>query len=159
MELVLFVGLQASGKSGFYRERFAATHALVSKDLLRHARDRELRQRQLVAEALSAGRSVVVDNTNPRAADRAPLVALGRAAGARVVAYAFDSSLQECLARNAGREGRARVPKAALFVTVRKLEWPSPAEGFDAVYSVRVEPPPGFRVEEWQGPRQRATAP
>jgi hypothetical protein len=27
--------LQASGKSTFYKQRFAATHALVSKDLLR----------------------------------------------------------------------------------------------------------------------------
>ena len=30
-ELIVFVGLQASGKSTFFRERFAATHDLVSK--------------------------------------------------------------------------------------------------------------------------------
>ncbi len=35
-ELVIFVGLQASGKSTFFRERFATTHELVSKDLLRN---------------------------------------------------------------------------------------------------------------------------
>ena len=36
LELVIFVGLQASGKSTFFRERFATTHELVSKDLLRN---------------------------------------------------------------------------------------------------------------------------
>jgi predicted kinase len=32
MELVVFIGLPASGKSSFYRQRFSSTHALVSKD-------------------------------------------------------------------------------------------------------------------------------
>ena len=32
LELVLFIGLQAAGKSSFYRTRFAGSHALVSKD-------------------------------------------------------------------------------------------------------------------------------
>jgi len=36
MELIIFMGLQASGKSTFYRSRFAATHAYVSKDMLRN---------------------------------------------------------------------------------------------------------------------------
>ncbi|WP_207955865.1 AAA family ATPase [Rubrobacter marinus] len=60
------MGLQASGKSTFYRERLAGTHAHVSKDLFRHNKDRNRRQAQLVREALRSGRSVVVDNTNPR---------------------------------------------------------------------------------------------
>jgi len=34
LELVIFIGLQATGKSTFYRARFAATHVLVSKDLM-----------------------------------------------------------------------------------------------------------------------------
>jgi len=57
VELILFIGLQGSGKSSFYRERFAGTHVLVSKDLWPHARRREARQRRLISEALAAGRS------------------------------------------------------------------------------------------------------
>ena len=34
LELVLLVGLQASGKSTFRRERLDATHVVVSKDLI-----------------------------------------------------------------------------------------------------------------------------
>ena len=35
MEAIVFVGIQASGKSTFYRERFFATHVRISLDLLR----------------------------------------------------------------------------------------------------------------------------
>jgi predicted kinase len=90
MELVIFIGLQASGKSSFRRERLAA-HVCVSKDDWPNAKRRDDRQRRLVAEALSAGRSVVMDNTNARRADRAPLIALGREAGAEVVSFFWFS--------------------------------------------------------------------
>lgn len=76
MELVVFVGLQASGKSTFFRERFAATHEHVSKDLFRNNRNRDRRQRQLIEAALAAGSPVVVDNTNPTPEDRRPLEAV-----------------------------------------------------------------------------------
>jgi predicted kinase len=49
MELAILVGLQASGKSSFYRARFAATHELVSKDLLRNNSKPERRQRRAIA--------------------------------------------------------------------------------------------------------------
>ena len=48
MELIILVGLQAAGKSSFYRARFADTHALVSKDLLGNARGRQGRQMALI---------------------------------------------------------------------------------------------------------------
>jgi hypothetical protein len=35
MQLVLFVGVQASGKSTFFRQRFAETHLRLSLDVLR----------------------------------------------------------------------------------------------------------------------------
>ena len=137
-QLVIFVGLQASGKSTFFLGRFAATHEHVSKDLLRNNRDRNRRQGQLIEAALRAGRSVVVDNTNPTAEDRRPLVELGRQFGAGVVGYYFDSGVRDCLARNARREGRARVPDVAVFATAKRLVPPSRNEGFDELYRVRL---------------------
>jgi predicted kinase len=47
-EVVIFVGLQASGKSSFFRERFAATHEQVSKDLFRNNKNRNRSQAQLL---------------------------------------------------------------------------------------------------------------
>jgi len=163
MELVSLIGLQASGKSTFAAERFAATHVHVSKDRLRNNARPERRQRELVAEALAAGRSVAVDNTNPAAEDRAALIALGREYGARVVGYYFTPAVKGSLARNARREGRARVADVAIFATRKRLVLPSYVEGFDALYAVRIVDEEGggagegvsegakrFEVSEWR---------
>ncbi|QDE92530.1 kinase [Myxococcus xanthus] len=149
MDLVLFVGLQGSGKSSLYRQRFAATHVHVSKDLWPHAVRKEARQRRYIAEALAAGRPVVVDNTNPSADVRAPLIALGREYQARIIGYYFASKLEDCLARNALREGRARVPEVALRATVKQLERPQREEGFDALFYVTLDADGGIRVQPW----------
>jgi len=132
-ELIIFVGLQASGKSTYYHTHFAATHVHVSKDLMANARDRETKQRQMIEAALAAGRSVVVDNTNPTPAARAPLIEIGRRRGARVEAYYFETTVQDAVARNRLREGKARVPDVAIFVTAKKLVAPTFTEGFDEV--------------------------
>jgi predicted kinase len=137
-ELVLFVGLQGSGKSSFYRARFAGTHDLVSKDRFPNNRNPARRHHQLIEEALAAGRSVVVDNTNPTAQERAELIALARSFGAAVVGYYFESRLADCLERNRRRQGKERVPDVALYATRKRLCRPSPAEGFDRLYYVRL---------------------
>src|SRR5262245_26773954 len=152
-ELVIFVGLQASGKSSFYRARFAATHELVSKDRFPNNRHPARRQRQLIEAALAAGRPVVVDNTNPTAEERQELVALAHAHGARAVGYYFASRMEECLERNRAREGKARVPDVALFATRKRLVPPSPAEGFDQLFFVRLQGEAGFEVQAWEEAR------
>jgi predicted kinase len=156
VELVVFIGLQASGKSSFYEARLAQTHERVSKDRFRNNRNPERRQRQLVEAALAQGRSVVVDNTNPTVADRAALVALGRAAGARLVGYYFASTVAGSLERNARREGKARVPDVAIFTVAKYLQRPSRAEGFDELFYVRIDsatlgdPTARFVVADWE---------
>lgn len=151
MELVLFVGLQASGKSSFYRARLAATHELVSKDLMPNNPRPERRQRELIEAALARGTSVVVDNTNPTAAVRAPLIALGHSFGAEVVGYFFDTPLGVCLARNRQREGRARVPDIALFATRKTLRPPTLDEGFDRLFRVSLTDAGEYVVEARSG--------
>jgi predicted kinase len=139
VELVVLIGLPGAGKSTFHRERFAASHVHASLDLLRNARRRVAREHELVRESLCEGRSVVVDDTNVRRSVRAALVAIGREHGARVVAYYFDESARDCLARNRAREGRARVPDVAVFAKAKRLERPTLDEGFDAIFRVRVQ--------------------
>jgi predicted kinase len=51
VELVVFVGLQASGKSTFFRERFAESHQHVSKDLFPNNRNKNRRQEHLLRAA------------------------------------------------------------------------------------------------------------
>ncbi len=146
LDLVVLAGLQGAGKSSFFRARFAATHAHVSKDLFPSARDKRRRQRELVHAAAAAGLSVAVDDTNPRREDRALLVELARALGMRPVLYWFPPDVRASLARNAGRSGRAQVPRVAIFATAKRLEAPEAAEGFDRVYEVRAAPEGAFLV-------------
>ena len=54
VELVIFVGMQAAGKSTWYATHLAATHVHVSKDLMKNVRDRDAHQ--LVAAFLDRGR-------------------------------------------------------------------------------------------------------
>jgi predicted kinase len=138
VELVVFSGLQASGKTSYFRSRFAASHVHVSKDAWPNARNRERRQQRLIAEALGRGESVVVDNTNPSPVERRPLVELGRLAGARVIAYCFVSTVDEALARNAARAGRARVADVGIFTVAGRLVAPTADEGFDERFEVRI---------------------
>ncbi len=137
-ECVLLAGLPGGGKTTFYRRYFAATHRHLSKDLWPNATGREARQRRLLEEALAAGESVVVDNTNPAIADRAALIAIAHAAGARVVGYFFDLTTRQAVARNAGRAGREKVPNVAIFTCAKRLEPPTLAEGFDQLFRVVV---------------------
>jgi predicted kinase len=138
-QLAILVGLPGAGKTTFYRQRLAADHAHVSKDLMKSASRKGARQLEQIDTELRAGRSVAVDNTNARAADRAPLIAAGRAHGARVVGYYLDTAAAQCAVRNRTREGRERVPDVAIYVTARRLERPARSEGFHELYRVRAE--------------------
>jgi predicted kinase len=152
MELAILIGLPASGKTTFFRQRLAATHVQVSKDLLRRGRQRSGRERERIGEALRAGRSVAVDNTNPTATERGRLIELGRAHGARIVGYFFDVERREALVRNRRREGAERVPDVAIHAAAKRLEPPSVTEGFDELYAVRIGGEGEFQITRLAGP-------
>ena len=62
--------------------------------------------------------------------------------GARVVAYYFETTVKDAVARNRKREGKARVPDVALFVSAKKMVPPGVAEGFDEVRVIAPIPSP-----------------
>ena len=138
MECVILIGLPASGKTTFFRQRFAGTHDHISKDLLRNNRKSQRRQEHLIAESLASGRSVVVDNTNPSAVVRAPLIAIARKHGAQVSGYLFLTEAGDALRRNRARQGSERVPDVAIFTVRKLLQPPSTAEGFDRLFTVKM---------------------
>ena len=143
MEAIVLCGVQGSGKTTLYRDRFLATHVRVSMDLLR-TRGREA---AFVALCLETRQPFVVDNTNPTPADRRRYVEPARAAGFRVVGYLVEVDPAEALGRNAEREGRARVPAAGVAGTARRLLRPAPEEGFDELWHATAAPGGGWRVE------------
>jgi predicted kinase len=144
VEAVIFVGVQGSGKSTFYRERFFDTHVRINLDMLRTRHREEL----LFAACLAAKQPFVIDNTNPTAADRARYVGAAREAGFRVIAYFFETSLQDAIRRNNQRTGKQKVPVPAIAGTIRKLQFPTSEEGFDAVYRVSISSDGAFVVSQ-----------
>ena len=132
MEAVLFIGLQGSGKSTFYQQRFAATHVRINLDTLK-TRAREL---ALLEECIAKKQNFVVDNTNPTAAERARYIHPAKAAGYKVTAYYFDVDAKDCLARNAQRTGSARIHPAAIYSTRKRLQPPTLDESFDTIHKV-----------------------
>lgn len=104
------------------------------------ASSKDRKQEKQIADALAAGKSVVVDNTNPTPAARAPLIALGRRHGARIIAYFFETNVRTSIMRNRGRTGKERVPDVAIFATQKKLVPPALEEGFDEVHVISATP-------------------
>ena len=147
LECVLLIGLPASGKTTFYRRHFAETHEHLSKDLWPNVSNKDRRQAELMRQALSTGHSVVIDNTNTALADRAPVIAIARQYGARVIGYYLATTTREAVGRNRGREGKARVPDVAIFARAKRLVVPSAQEGFDELYSVTIESNGDFTLQ------------
>ena len=143
---MIFVGLPASGKTTFYERRFSATHRHISKDHWPKAARKDEKQSESIRAALAAGQPVVVDNTNPAPADRAPIVTLARRFGARVIGYYFTASTREAIGRNRGREGTQRVPDVAIFTRAKRMVVPAWSEGFDELYRVAIGADGAFEV-------------
>ncbi len=135
---MILVGLPGAGKTTFYRQRLPQDYEHISKDLSPHARHRQSRQDILLGAALSAGRSVIVDNTNITKEERAAIIAVARRHGARVIGHYIEATTREAVARNELREGRAKVPKVAIFAFAKRLTPPAIEEGFDELFRWRV---------------------
>ena len=146
MQAIIFCGIQATGKSTFYKQRFFNSHIRISMDLLR-TRNREQR---LLALCLDTQARFVVDNTNPTVAERGRYIEPAKQAGYHIVGYFFHSAAQPALARNRERAAPERVPDRGILGTRARLELPTYAEGFDELHYVRIGPAGTFMVEPWQ---------
>jgi predicted kinase len=133
MECVIFVGIQGSGKSGFFKSEFADTHVRINRDMLR-TRNREA---QFFELCLTSGQQCVIDNTNPTVEERARFIGPAKQRGFRLVGYFFDVPTREALARNAARPEKQRVPVPGIFATAKRMKPPTLSEGFDALFRVR----------------------
>ena len=142
MEAIVLCGVQASGKTTLYRDRFLATHVRISMDLLRS----RAREAAFLKLCLETHQPFVVDNTNPTPAERRRYVEPARAAGFRVIGYLVEIDAAVALARNASRAGRARVSERGVLGTAKRFVRPTPTEGFDELWHATAAPD-GWRIE------------
>lgn len=132
MECIIFTGIQASGKSTFYKEHFFNTHIRINLDMLR-TRNRE---NIYLAASIKAMQPFVVDNTNPTIDDRKKYIDLAKEHKFKVIGYSFESDYDLSTLRNELRIGKEKVPEVAIKSTLKKLQKPSYSEGFDELFLV-----------------------
>ncbi|WP_347156918.1 AAA family ATPase [Pontibacter chitinilyticus] len=139
MQAIIFCGIQASGKSSFYKAHFFDTHVRISQDLLRTHH----RERLFLQACLATQMRYVVDKTNATIEKRHLYMKQAKAAGYEVIGYFFDTDIKSALQRNSRRSGKAVIPERGIFGTLKKLQPPTLAEGFDQLYTVRLLPNEG----------------
>jgi predicted kinase len=145
MEAVIFIGIQATGKSTFFKQRFFQTHIRLNMDMLR-TRHREA---ILLRACLEAKQPFVVDNTNPSIEERIRYILPAKAHHFRVVGYYFQSNIVDALARNAARPEKERIPEKGIRAAYKRLQLPSRSEGFDQLYYVKMAEAGEILVQEW----------
>lgn len=123
-EMIIFIGIQASGKTTFYHEQLAQyTH--ISLDVL-HTRNRE---RLALEECFASGKSMVIDNTNPTTADRARYISKAKENGYHITQKGINyNDLPNWQKRGIGvyfqdnvKEGYNPVTKETMQTTRREL--------------------------------------
>lgn len=145
MHAVIFCGIQATGKTRFYADRFLLTHVHLSLDILK-TRSRE---EAFLQTCISTRQALVIDNTNPTKAERMAYIERLKSSGFKVTGYYFQSKIAEAIARNETREGKACVPVKGILNTYAKLEMPALEEGYDELFYVSMKDK-SFEISSWE---------
>ncbi len=130
---VIFIGIQGSGKTTFYKKYFA-DFAHVNLDTFK----KRSKERKFFNACIEEEKSFVVDNTNPTKFDRERYIPTARENGYEIWGYYFNSPLEESMERNNQREGLAKIPRVGVLSTYKKLEVPEYDEGFDKLFTVKI---------------------
>ena len=146
MQAVIFIGVQATGKSTFFKDRFFNTHVRLSLDVLKTRH----REKIFLDACIQSGQNFVVDNTNPTIEDRRRYINPAKEAKFEVIGYYFESKLSSSLERNQGRLEKQRIPDKGILATYHKLQVPTMNEDFDKLFYIKIDPQGEFVVEEWQ---------
>lgn len=144
--MIIFCGIQATGKSTFYKEHFFNTHLRISLDLL-NTRNKE---EKIIKTCLTLHQKIVIDNTNPTQNDRKRYIDWAKSAKYKVIGYYFQSKIQDSIARNNQRIGKEKITEKGIVGTFNRLELPDLSEGFDELYFVSLLPEKGFNIQKWE---------
>lgn len=144
MEAIIFVGLQATGKSTFYKNNFFNTHLRISNDLLKTKN----REKLILEFCKNTKMSFVIDNTNITKASREKYVEFCKEAKCDIKCFYFKTDLDRSLLWNSKRLGKEKVPDVGILGTYKKLEIPSIDEGFTELHYVDFSNEK-FIVKDW----------
>ena len=146
MEAVIFIGIQGSGKSTFFKQRFFDTHIRVNLDMLRTKH----RENLLFEACLEAKQKFVIDKTNLTREEREKYIVAAKSFKFKVVGYYFQTNLEKAIERNNQRTGKAKIPEKGLLGAFKRLQIPTFDEGFDELFYVSITDENQFVVEDWK---------
>lgn len=163
LELIMFCGLPASGKSTYSQLYKEKGYAVLSSDEIREDFQNKIDNgemiipdntnlnsmvfdeiKSLASKALKNGKSVVVDATNlGRRRRRIFLNQLYRTP-CKKVCNLFLTSIEECFKRNSLRSGNAVVPNEVMQKMCCNIELPYYFDGFDEIIPIIDSVPVNF---------------
>ncbi|XP_071505647.1 uncharacterized protein F21D5.5-like [Diadema antillarum] len=141
-DLVLMVGPPASGKS-FFAKRFLVPHGYtwVNRDTL----NTPAKCLKATADAIQAGKCVVVDNTNPSKSTRGDYIDLAKEAGYTVRCFMMQTPLELAFHMNMYRQSLTegdtrRIPAVAYNMYKKNFEMPKTSEGIAEIREISFMP-------------------
>ena len=145
MQAIIFIGIQATGKSTFYKTHFYRSHVRISMDLL-NTRNKE---NKFLETCFETHTQFVVDNTNPSRKEREKYIQWAKENKYEVIGYYFSISMAEAIQRNENRPKEEQLPEVGIRGCRSRLELPSLEEGFDKLYFVNTEHNE-FHIRDWK---------
>ena len=132
MDIAILVGIQASGKSSFYKKSLVDTHVRINSDLLGTAN----KQDAFVTTCVLTKTSFAVDKTNTSLSSRTRYIEVAKFSNYKVTGYVFCVPLDIALERNNKRPEKTKVPERGVIATYKGFIPPHFSEGFDSIYYV-----------------------
>eukprot|EP00190_Bangiopsis_sp_CCMP1999_P003241 CAMPEP_0198736612 /NCGR_PEP_ID=MMETSP1475-20131203/66971_1 /TAXON_ID= ORGANISM="Unidentified sp., Strain CCMP1999" /NCGR_SAMPLE_ID=MMETSP1475 /ASSEMBLY_ACC=CAM_ASM_001111 /LENGTH=408 /DNA_ID=CAMNT_0044500449 /DNA_START=256 /DNA_END=1479 /DNA_ORIENTATION=+ len=139
-QMIILIGFPGAGKSTFTQRHLESRGCVrVNMDTL----GSKERCMALAREALCEGKSVAIDNTNPRRDSRAPFLSAAKSRNVPARAFVFEASRELAQHLNAVRENmgsRKRVPAHAYALYETGWTEPRLEEGFRDIVKVKFQP-------------------
>lgn len=134
LEIVLFVGPPAVGKTTFYKKHFEPKgYSHINQDTLKTFE----KCIQSVKETIKSSKPCVIDNTNPSKSTRSQYIKLAKELKCDIRCIHFDSPIEIALHNNVYRafcvkekDGRTVLPYLAFGSFFKQFEPPKKDEGF-----------------------------
>lgn len=132
MEAIILIGLQASGKSTFFKENFFNSHVRISNDLL----NTKNRESKLIDFCLETKMKMVIDNTNFSIEKRMAYIDKIKPHNFKIIGYYFEINVPRSIKWNKKRDKSEIIPDVGIYSICKKMEKPTLYEGYDELYSI-----------------------